>query len=312
VRKPYMGLGSGDLMIIQMSAMMSVMGVSQSLGQLADFSKAQVSAAKVLALIEKKPATDRQEGLWTLDGQAHIVGKIEFRDVGFKYQTREEWAVRHLSFVVEAGQTVAVVGESGSGKSTMLQLLQRFYEIAEGEILIDEVDIRTLAPVFLRSQIASVPQSPVLFSMSILDNIRYTCPDADQAQAAEAAAIGNAHNFIMELPDQYATTVQQGALSGGQKQRVCISRAILQNAPILILDEATAALDTESEHLVQQSIETVRHGKTAIAVAHRLATVMNADRIFVMRDGCVVESGTHRELLAQDGFYADLVKYQLQ
>ena len=145
--------------------------------------------------------------------------------------------------------------------------------------------------------------------MSVGDNIRYTCPDATDAAVVEAASAGNAHAFIAELPDQYGTELLQTALSGGQKQRVAISRAILQNAPILLLDEATAALDTESEYLVQQSLETVRRGKTAVAVAHRLATVMNADTIFVMKDGRVVEAGAHRELLALGGFYAELVKH---
>ena len=311
IRRPYIGLESGDMMILQMSCMQSVMGVSSALGVLEDFAKAGISAAKVLNIIHRKPMISRDDGAEDIDGGG-VVGKIEFKDVGFKYKTREEYAVRHLSFTVEAGQTVAIVGESGSGKSTTLQLLQRFYEVQEGQLLIDGVDIKELAPSFVRSQIASVPQTPVLFTMSIRDNIRYSVPDADDVDVAEAASTGNAHNFILELPNSYDTKVQQGALSGGQKQRVCISRAILQNSPILILDEATAALDTESEHLVQQSLEEVRHGKTAIVVAHRLATVMNADRIFVMKDGRIVEEGTHKSLLALEGFYADLVKYQLQ
>jgi ABC-type multidrug transport system fused ATPase/permease subunit len=311
VRRPEVGLTPGDLVVLLMSVMLAVQGVSQALGQAGDFSKAQVSAAKVLALIEKKPAVSRSDGDWGLGDGQHVMGRIELRDVGFRYPSREAWAVRHLSLVVEAGKTVAIVGESGSGKTTALQLLLRFYEIAEGEILIDGVDIRTLAPAFLRSKIAYVPQNPVLFSMSVGDNIRYTCPDATDADVAGAASLGNAHDFIAALPDQYGTEVQQTTLSGGQKQRVVLSRAILQNAPILLLDEATAALDTESEHLVQQSLETVRRGKTAIAVAHRLATVMNADWIFVMQDGQVVEAGTHGDLLARGAVYAELVKHQL-
>jgi ABC-type multidrug transport system fused ATPase/permease subunit len=204
------------------------------------------------------------------------------------------------------------VGESGCGKSTTLQLLQRFYEIEEGQILVDDVDIKTHSPMFLRSQISIVPQSPVLFSMTIKDNVRYIKPHATDDEVAQAAQVGNAHNFVMELPSNYNTIVQQTSLSGGQKQRLCISRAILADAPIMLLDEATAALDTESEQLVQQSLENVRHGKTAIVVAHRLATVMNADRILVFQNGHVAESGTHKELIGKGGIYADLVKFQLE
>jgi ABC-type multidrug transport system fused ATPase/permease subunit len=157
-----------------------------------------------------------------------------------------------------------------------------------------------------------VPQGPVLFSMSVRDNIRYAKAGATDEEVAAAAQTGNAHDFILEMPQNYATRVQQTSLSGGQKQRICISRAILQDAPIMLLDEATAALDTESEQLVQQSLEQVRHGKTAIVVAHRLATVMHADRILVFKEGHIEETGKHEELLAREGIYADLVRFQLQ
>jgi ABC-type multidrug transport system fused ATPase/permease subunit len=191
-------------------------------------------------------------------------------------------------------------------------LLQRFYEVEEGQILLDGVDISTLSPHFIRTQISIVPQGPVLFSMSIRDNIRYSRHEATDEEVEAAAAIGNAHKFVMELPENYQTDVQQMSLSGGQKQRICISRAILANTPILLLDEATAALDTESEQLVQESLENFRHGKTAILVAHRLATVLHADKILVFQDGHIVEEGTHEELLAKSGIYSDLVKFQLQ
>lgn len=312
VRKPYLGTESGDMMILMMAMMLATMGVSQSLATVDDFKKCKISAAKVLEIIERKPETDRHIGANTINGNDQIHGKVEFRDVSFRYKTREEWAVNELSFVINAGETVALVGESGCGKSTTLQLLQRFYEIQKGTILVDDVDIRSLSPIFLRSQIAIVPQGPVLFSMSIKDNIRYAKPHAKEQEVADAARTGNAHNFIMELPQNYDTIVQQTSLSGGQKQRICISRAILMNSPILLLDEATAALDTESEQLVQQSLETCRQGKTAIVVAHRLATVMNADRILVFKEGKIHESGTHKELLSKGGIYADLVKFQLE
>jgi ABC-type multidrug transport system fused ATPase/permease subunit len=308
VRKPQFGIQPGDMMILMMALMLGTMGVSQALGMIDDFKKAGISAAKLLELIEMKPEVSRHDGAHELQ----VRGKIEFRDVGFKYATRDSWAVRGLSFVVNPGETVALVGESGCGKSTTLQLLQRFYEINEGQILVDDVDIATLAPEFVRSQISIVPQSPVLFSMSVKENIRYAKPDADEAAVARAAQTGNAHDFICEMPANYDTRVEQTSLSGGQKQRICISRAILQGAPIMLLDEATAALDTQSEQLVQQSLDQVRHGKTAVVVAHRLATVMHADKIFVFKDGHVAETGTHDELVAQDGIYAGLVHFQLQ
>jgi ABC-type multidrug transport system fused ATPase/permease subunit len=312
VRKPFLGVESGDMMVLMMSMMLGTMGISSSLSMLGDFQKAGLSAAKVLEIMEKKPKYGRHVGARDLNGAKTIAGRIEFKDVGFRYATRESWAVRHLDFVIEPGETVAFVGESGCGKSTTLQLLQRFYEVEEGEILIDGVPIQSLAPMFVRSQIATVPQGPVLFSMSIRDNLRYARPHASDTEVAAAARTGNAHDFIMEQPNNYETVVQQTSLSGGQKQRICISRAILIDAPILLLDEATAALDTESEQLVQQSLEVVRHGKTAVLVAHRLATVIHADRILVFKEGKVAETGKHEELLAVSGIYADLVKYQLE
>ena len=238
--------------------------------------------------------------------------KIEFRNVFFKYQTSEKYAVENLSFIINPGETVAFVGESGCGKSTTLQLLQRFYEIESGQILIDDQDISKISCVDLRSHISVVPQTPVLFSTSILDNIRYSKEGAKKDEVVRAAQIGNAHEFIKDLPDGYKSIVHQTSLSGGQKQRICISRAILANSPILLLDEATSALDTESERLIHESLEKLRHDKTVILVAHRLATVINADRILLFQNGHVIEEGTHQELMAKNGLYADLVRYQLQ
>ena len=308
-KKPQYGYQSGDLFIILVSLSMAAMGVSSALTLSDDFKKTSISAAKLLDIIETPPKVDRKKG----NSLEKVNGKIEFRDVCFKYATAKTYAVNHLSFTINPGETVAFVGESGCGKSTTLQLIQRFYEIESGMILLDDVDMNTLSPLYIRSQIAIVPQSPVLFSMSILDNIRYANPEnATDSEVAEAARIGNAHNFIMEIPNNYKSEVQQTSLSGGQKQRICISRAILAHTPILLLDEATAALDTESERLVQQSLENFRKGKTAILVAHRLATVMNADRILVFSEGRVVEEGTHKQLVEKGGIYADLVKFQLQ
>jgi ABC-type multidrug transport system fused ATPase/permease subunit len=307
IKKPESGVKSGDLMVLMMSLMFATMGITQVFGNVDDFRKANISARKLLEIIEL-PVIDRKAGQ-VLD---NIEGKIEFKNVGFKYPTRDDYAVKDLSFTVNPGETVALVGESGCGKTTTLQLLQKFYDVLEGEILVDGHNINDLSPVYLRSNIAIVPQSPVLFTMSIADNIRYGKPGATSEEIASAAEVGNAHNFIMAIKDNYKTEVQQTSLSGGQKQRICISRAILANTPILLLDEATAALDTESEQLVQQSLERVRKGKTAIIVAHRLATVRNADRILVFSNGKIVESGKHDELVAKGGIYADLVRFQLQ
>lgn len=297
-----------DIMCATLGEIMLAVGINKVLSVSDDFEMSKQCARNICAIIERKPAIDRHKGR----DVGKLTGKIEFRDVGFKYESCDQWAVRHLSFEIQPGETIAFVGESGCGKSTTLQLLQRFYDVQEGEILLDGVNITELSPICVRRNISIVPQSPVLFSMSIADNIAYGNAKASEEEIAQAAMTGNAHNFVMELPENYKTMVQQTSLSGGQKQRICISRAILSPSPILLLDEATAALDTESEQLVQQSLETFRHGKTSILVAHRLATVIHADRIFVFQDGHIAETGKHEELLEKGGIYADLAKFQLQ
>jgi ABC-type multidrug transport system fused ATPase/permease subunit len=221
-RKPQFGVERGDMMILMMALRLGTMGISQALGMIDDFKKAGISVAKVLELIEMKPTTSRHDGGHKLEVQ----GKIEFREVGFKCTTRDSWAIGGLSFVANPRETVALVGESGCGRLTTLQLLQRFCEIEEGHILLDGVNIATLAPEFVRSHFSIVLQSSVLLSMSVKKNIRYAKPDADEGTVAQAAQTRNPHNFICEMPENYDMKVHQTSLSRGQKQQICISRAI--------------------------------------------------------------------------------------
>jgi subfamily B ATP-binding cassette protein MsbA len=217
-----------------------------------------------------------------------------------------------VSIDVPAGQTVALVGASGSGKSTLLNLVLRFFDTDEGKIEIDGQDVRDVSLLSLRAASALVTQDPFLFDDTIANNIAYGQETFDMAKIEAAARQAAAHDFIMEMPDGYETRVGEGGarLSGGQKQRVAIARAMLKNAPILLLDEATSALDTASEQQVQQALSELMKGRTSLVIAHRLSTIMHADNIYVMRDGQVCESGTHKQLLAQDGVYAELHKKQ--
>ena len=309
VYKPYYNLEFGNLFVLVSCATFCSMGISMLFSLIDDFRKANLSGAKIVQLIEKRPKLDLNKGEYP---KKNVVGKIEFKDVCFQYSSRDALVLDHLSFTINPGETVAFVGESGCGKSTTLQLIQHFYEASTGQILVDGKDITQLSSVYLRSQIGVVPQNPTLFSLSVLDNIRFSNPEASVEETMNAAKVGNAHNFIVELPDSYNTMVQQSSLSGGQKQRICISRAILANTPILLLDEATASLDAESEELVRQSIHSFRENKTVIIVAHRLSTIKEVDKIFVFKEGKIVESGKHDELLQRGGVYTDLVNFQLQ
>ena len=270
--------------------------------------KSNVSAAKLLEIINRIPKINLHEGR-VVD---KIRGSVEFKNVVFKYETRDNNALDGISFKINPGETIAIVGESGCGKSTILQLLQRFYDTTDGQILIDGINIKEINPISLRSHIAIVQQSPFIFSMNAKDNIRFGKPEAHREDVINAAKVANAHLFIKQLKDGYKTLINQNSLSGGQKQRICIARAILMEAPILLLDEATAALDTESERMVQESLSIFRKGKTAIVVAHRLATVKIADRILVIQNGKVIEEGTHEQLIQKSGQYMELVKHQLQ
>ncbi|MDR2872685.1 MAG: ATP-binding cassette domain-containing protein [Xanthomonadaceae bacterium] len=240
-------------------------------------------------------------------------GEIAFRNVFFHYRGRAGVpALEDFTLHVAAGETVALVGPSGAGKSTVFSLLLRFYDPQAGTIHLDGIDIRELEPNQMRERIALVPQQPTLFATTVADNIRYGRLDADDNAIVDAARAANANGFIGELPDGYASELgERGArLSGGQQQRIAIARALLKNAPILLLDEATSALDAQSESAVQEALENLIHGRTTLVIAHRLATVLKADRIVVMDKGRVVAEGSHAQLIAQNGLYAELARLQ--
>ena len=243
---------------------------------------------------------------------SNVKGAIEYRKVGFRYNQKSDYVLKDIDLTVAPGEYVALVGSSGAGKTTICSLLPRFYEISEGDILIDGQNIQDIKLNSLRQNIGIVQQDVYLFAGTILDNIRYGRFDASDEEVIEAAKKANAHEFIMELPDGYHTDCgQRGVkLSGGQKQRLSIARVFLKNPPILIFDEATSALDNESEHIVQQSLESLAKNRTTLVIAHRLSTIKNAKRICVLSTNGIEEQGTHDELLAKNGQYASFYNMQ--
>jgi ATP-binding cassette subfamily B protein len=238
-------------------------------------------------------------------------GAIRFDAVSFAYPGRSA-AIRRLSLAIEPGETLALVGPSGAGKSTLFQLLLRFYDPQEGRILLDGVDVKEGDPAALRARIALVPQDPVVFAGTARENIRFGRPEASDREVEEAARLAAADGFVRAMPAGYETPIgERGVtLSGGQRQRLAIARAILKNAPVLLLDEATSALDSESETLVQSALEQLMRGRTTLVIAHRLSTVLAADRIVVLDEGAIVEEGTHDVLVARGGLYARLAQLQ--
>ncbi|MDQ3266629.1 MAG: ABC transporter transmembrane domain-containing protein [Myxococcota bacterium] len=287
--------------------------VAFSLGAVSDLwaelMKASGAAERVFELIERKPVIATRGGLVP----ERIEGRVELSGVRFSYPSRPELRVLDgLSLNLSSGEVVALVGPSGAGKSTIAAMLARMYDPDEGTIRLDGRDLREVDPGWLRRHVGAVSQEPILFSSSIEENIRYGRPDATLAEVEAAARAANAHEFIARFPEGYRTAVgERGVqLSGGQKQRVAIARAMLKDPKILILDEATSALDAESEHLVQEALERLMKGRTTLIIAHRLSTVIGADRVLVLDRGQVVQAGSHETLVRQDGLYRKLVERQ--
>ena len=241
-----------------------------------------------------------------------VKGDIAFEDVSFHYADSDQMVLNHVNLSVKAGEYVALVGSSGAGKSTLCSLIPRFYDVSSGRITVDGRDVRNLKLKDLRRHIGIVQQDVYLFAGTILENISYGKPDATREEVIRAAKEANAHEFIMSFPDGYDTDIgQRGVkLSGGQKQRLSIARVFLKNPPILIFDEATSALDNESEKVVQDSLEKLAENRTTFVIAHRLSTIRNAQRILVLTDNGIAESGTHQQLLDQDGIYKKLYNMQ--
>lgn len=272
--------------------------------------KAMAAADRVFAVMDLDEKITDVPGAKPLPS---IKGKVEFKDITFSYKEGQP-ALQHISLKAEPGQMIALVGPSGSGKSTIANLIPRFYDVDSGVITIDDHDIRQVTADSLREQIGLVPQETMLFSTSVMENIRYGRLEATDEEVIEAAKAANAEEFIKELPEGYDTKLGERGLnlSGGQRQRLAIARAILKNPRVLILDEATSALDTESEKIVQDALDNLMVGRTSFVIAHRLSTIFNADQIFVVENGHLREHGTHEELLAAGGLYSNLYNIQFR
>lgn len=275
------------------------------------FQAALAAVARVFEVLDTKPTIVDHENAVTIKG---VEKEIHFSHVSFRYGPEQPDVLSDLEFTVKTGQVAAIVGSSGAGKTTLVNLLPRFWDVTEGAILFDGIDIRDITMKSLREQIGIVTQETFLFADSVAANIAYDDVESDTEKIIETAKAANAHDFIMKLPNQYDTMIGELGvkLSGGQRQRLAIARALYKDAPVLILDEATSALDTESEREVQAALERLLTGRTSFVIAHRLSTILRADRIFVVQDGAIVEDGRHDELMALDGEYARIYRMQFE
>ena len=310
-----LALEGTDLLVGSLFAMITYIlllnGPVQRLGFLASLAATAASAAERVFTI-----LDLESEVADLPDAAvlgEIEGRVTFSDVAFSYRNNRR-VLDGINFSAEPGQTVALIGPTGSGKSTIINLLPRFYNPDEGKILIDGIDIQTTTMSSLRKHIGIVLQSPFLFSMTIAENIAYGRPDASREEIITAARAARAHDFIEEMPEGYDTEVgERGVtLSGGQKQRVAIARALLANTRILVLDDSTSSVDTETEFLIQQALAELMEGRTTFVIAQRLLTLKRADQILVLDHGKIVERGTHESLLSQDGLYREIYDLQLR
>ncbi len=304
------GMSGGDILAFSIYAFSVVSGVGFLTGTWTELLRASGATERVMELLGEEPVITTPEPHATLN---NAQGAISFKNVSFVYPSRPtEQTLDSVNFDIKAGETVALVGPSGAGKSTIFQVLLRFYDIQSGQVTIDDTSISAVSPQDLRRQFAIVQQNTPLFSGSAMENIRYGREGASDTDVIEAAKAAFAHEFIEKLPEGYQTDLGESAvtLSGGQRQRLAIARAILRDAPVLLLDEATSALDAESERAVQKAFEDMSKTKTTLVIAHRLATVQNADRIIVMDEGRIVETGAHKELIKNEGLYARLANLQ--
>ena len=301
---------SGDSMLSGPTFIYYLVMLYSIINPLKDFSKAGYNIPKGLASMERiDKILNANNDIVETPSPMHLAKfehQIEFKNVSFRYD--KKWILKNINLVIPKGKTIALVGQSGGGKSTLVDLIPRYYDVQEGEVLIDGINVKDLGIHDLRQLIGNVNQEAILFNDSFRNNIAFGVDGATDEQIAEAAKIANAYDFIMQTEQQFDTPVgdRGSRLSGGQRQRVSIARAILKNPPILILDEATSALDTESERLVQDALERLMKTRTTVAIAHRLSTIKCADEIYVIHEGEIVERGTHDELLAIDGYYKKL------
>ena len=301
---PSLNITPGEFTVVFSSLVALMQPIKNLTSVNANFQKGMAACQTLFLIFEQPREVDK--GIINVD---RVQGNISFKNVSFGYETRQDLALKDISFSVPAGKMVALVGRSGSGKSTIASLITRFYDVSKGEILIDDNDIRNFTLYCLRNQIGLVSQNVHLFNDTIANNIAYgRIGEYSQEQIEEAAKKAYAYDFIMQCEHGFDTKVGESGilLSGGQRHRIAIARALLRDNPILILDEATSALDTESEHAIQKALNDLQKGRTSIVIAHRLSTIENADNILVIDSGEIVESGTHKELLQKNGIYTKL------